>query len=120
MSAKRKTSADFRHKTIVVSVMNNACEHLGYYQFELPVALYDGYPQVVSYNAFFNGYKGKRRSQSATRIYTAMRLEERNLLGDFNPDKLPVIKTENIWSFYSHIGWNHKVRRYVCRDRNFE
>ena len=117
----RKTAADFPANVIQVTVADLNLNHLGYYQFGLPPALYDGYPQVVSFNAFFSSPRHHWGSLSRTRRYFGDHLA---ILpqSDFrraNPNNLPVVKLANIWAFYGAIGWDHKTKKYIRTDAHF-
>lgn len=103
----------------------NLFKHNRYIRFDLDDGKDFCYRSRVSYNAFFNNYKGKKRNRSGKYIYSSKHLEEFQI--DLNvwtkmmkehpslPDihsSIPVVNVKNIWEFYKLIGYDYKTKKW--------
>lgn len=84
-----------------------------YYTFPLPVALGAGYPQVLSFNAFFRSIAG--RNMTERRLFVARTPDE---LTRFDKESIHDPRAcQDIFDFYRVIGYDHRKRRYASGER---
>lgn len=85
-----------------------------FFQIDLPAPLYEGYKQVVSWNAFFHGTRRKNRNDKF--LYTSYSYEEWPYYEGVFYDsqrKIPIIEVDNVWEFYKMIGYDYKTKKYL-------
>lgn len=102
---------------IITEISLPDSNHTRYFRFLLPPAYKDGYRQVVSYNAFFNGERRKnyRLSPRGAETHLYHQQDDIRQFVELIPD-VPIIDVLDIFDFYKLIGYDYKMREWRPRE----
>jgi len=100
---------------IYVSEIHNGIDHMCHH-----VITHDGYRQVVSAGAFFDGVRKYDRDVKRGIIWASHHEYEhhhytrKDVLGfSVWPDDVEIVEHESIWAFYEYVGYDYKKKKWI-------
>lgn len=116
-TAPMKTKGITYPKVITEIDRTHGDKHLRYFKLQLPIALGEGYRQVTSWNAFFNGEREKNYKRDAMGRDLMLYHGREDDPTQYTPTPgVPVIDVLDMWDFYRMIGYDWKKREWYDPD----